>query len=128
MILAFSLSMLFLFDLDLKSSTWLLEGAAPGGPVHRPARRSVARRRDEKLFSWWWAISSDSLQHPGWFCDILHRNLKEYHRTTLERNLSTSPPPPAAGFPGGGSTGGGVLRRYILLSIMGIGDELSIFP
>lgn len=74
MILAFSLSMLFLFDLDLKSSTWLLEGAAPGGPVHRPARRSVARRRDDEFFSWWWAISTDSLQHPGWFCDILSLN------------------------------------------------------
>ncbi|MDD5515683.1 MAG: hypothetical protein PHX71_10130 [Synergistales bacterium] len=59
MILAFSLSMLFLFDIDFKSSTWLLEGAAPGGPVHRPARRSIARRRDDELFSWWWAISSE---------------------------------------------------------------------
>ena len=30
MILAFSLSMLFLFDIDFKSSTWLLEGISLG--------------------------------------------------------------------------------------------------
>ncbi len=73
MILAFSLSMLFLFDLDLKSSTWLLEGAAPGGPVHRPARRSVARRRDDEFFSWWWAISSVP-PPPPFLCNQRGRN------------------------------------------------------
>jgi len=68
-----------------------------------------------------------AVHRPGWFCDISHRPLKEYHRTTLKRNLSDLRPPPAAGFPGGGSAGGGVLRRYILLLIMGIGDEVCIF-
>ena len=75
--------------------------------------RSVVRLTTDLKSRWWWAISSDSLQHPGWFCDISPPALKEYHRTMLERNLSPSPPPPAAGFPGGGSVGGTILRREI---------------
>jgi len=68
-----------------------------------------------------------AVHRPGWFCDILHRNLKEYHRTMLERNLSPSPPPPPARARRGGSGGGDILRRCNFYLIMGIGDEVCIF-
>jgi len=77
-----------------------------GAVIHR----QKARRRA------FFVVLGDPLRlppRPGWLCDILHRNLKEYHRTTLERNLSDLRPPPAASFPGGGSVGGTILRREI---------------
>ncbi len=73
---------LFLFDLVIQFSTWLLEGAGPGGPRQWPGRRSSTGGAMGRPFLAAVAIFSTSFPRSAWFYDIFQPWIWQYHITT----------------------------------------------
>ena len=82
---------LFLFDLVIQFSTWLLEGAGPGGPGLSLGRRSSTG--GALVASVWpcrWSRrSSPRLPSPSHvsYVTLLHLNMPDSHITTFEKGF-----------------------------------------